>query len=167
MKRLSATLLALALAGSGCSQTQARAAYVRDQMKALTFPSSCEALWAEGLKLLAQQGFELVGRDRAVAGQAEQSGLATFMSAGSATSLDAGGVLEASTDWNGQRFRYRIRGTPEGPNGCRIQITGIQQDRTSMDLSEWRDHDMELLLLARVAPPEAARIEDGADRAAR
>ena len=42
-------------------------------MRDYRFPVSCEALWVDALKVVASQGFELVGSDRELAGQ-EQAG---------------------------------------------------------------------------------------------
>jgi hypothetical protein len=171
MNRARAFLLAAAAAATaGCAgmkAQQARASYVRDAMRAATFPASCKDLWPQVLRTLAAQGFDLVGNDRAVAGQADQGAVSRFLSRGFQTTMGDGGVLEVGTDANREMLRMEVRGVPAGAEGCRITAKAFQGDAAQNPEREWRDYDLELAVLARVAPAEADRIERGAEAAAR
>jgi len=167
-KRTPWTLAIVAgLAAAGCSTLTAggaRPAYVRDAMRDYRFPVACEALWVDALKVVASQGYELVGSDRELAGQEKQGIITNALNAGHATTKDDRGVYEAETDFDSARERFQIRGTPAGKDGCMLVITGIKQDRADMTEVRFRDYDQELLVLSRVAPAEAARIAETADK---
>jgi hypothetical protein len=163
-----AVVVGLALAGcSSLSAGGARAASVRDSMRDYRFPVACEALWVDALKVVASQGFELVGSDRELAGQDKQGAITNLLNAGHSTTKDDKGVYEAESDFDNARLRYQIRGTPAGPDGCFLVITGIRQDRANWEEARHREYDQELLVLSRVAPAEAARISDLADAKAK
>jgi len=167
-KRTPRTLaIIVGLATAGCSTLTAggaRPAYVRDSMRDYRFPVACEALWADALKVVASQGYELVGSDRELAGQDKQGFITNALNAGHSTTKDDRGVYEAESDFDSARERFQIRGTPAGKDGCMLVITGIKQDRSNMSESRFRDYDQELLVLSRVAPAEAARIAEVADK---
>jgi hypothetical protein len=155
------------LAAAGCSTLTAggaRPAYVRDSMRDYRFPVSCEALWVDALKVVASQGFELVGSDREAVGHEKQGFISNVLNAGHSTTKDDKGVYESETDFDSARLRFQIRGTPAGKDGCMLVITGIQQDRANQTEIRFRDYDQELLVLSRVAPAEAARIAEAADK---
>jgi hypothetical protein len=166
--RIHWTLAAIVgLAAAGCSTFTAggaRPAYVRDAMRDYRFPVACEALWVDALKVVASQGFDLVGTDRELAGQEKQGFITNVLNAGHATTKDDKGVYESESDFDNARLRFQIRGTPAGKDGCMLVITGIQQDRANQTESRFRDYDQELLVLSRVAPAEAARIAEAADK---
>jgi hypothetical protein len=160
-----ATIVGLAAAGCATlTAGSARGAYVRDSMRDYRFPAACEDLWADALKVVASQGYELVGSDRLMAGQDKQGFITNALNAGHSTTKDDNGVLEAESDFDSARERFQIRGTPAGKDGCKLVITGIRQDRSDMSESRYRDYDQELLVLSRVAPAEAAKIADAADK---
>jgi len=157
-------------AAAGCASFVAggaRPAAVRESMRDYRFPVACEELWVDALKVVASQGFELVGTDRELAGQDKQGLIGNVLNAGHSSTRDDRGVFEAESDFNSARLRFQIRGTPAGKDGCFLTITGIQQDRGSMEEARHRDYEQELLVLSRVAPAEGARIAEAADKAAR
>ncbi len=157
-----------ALALAGCSHLTAggaREAHVRDAMRNYRFPVACETLWADGLKMLAQDGFQLVGTDRQIAGQEKQGFITNFLNAGHATTKDDRGVYESETDNNNTYLRFVLKGTPAGKDGCFVNVIGIQSDKVNGTENRFRDYDKELYLLSVVAPAEAMRISDEADRA--
>jgi len=166
--RIPWTLAAIiGLAGAGCATLTAggaRPASVRDSMRDYRFPVACEELWVDALKVVASQDFDLVGTDRELAGQEKQGFITNVLNAGHSTTKDDRGVYESETDFNSVRLRFQIRGTPAGKDGCMLVITGIKQDRTDMSEIRFRDYDQELLVLSRVAPAEAARIAEEADK---
>ena len=163
----SALATIVGLAAAGCSTLIAGGAgpaSVRDSMRDYRFPVACEALWVDALRVVASQGFELVGTDRELAGQEKQGVITNALNAGHSTTKDDRGVYETETDFNNARERFQIRGTPAGKDGCMVVITEIKQDRANMSETRFRDYDQELLVLSRVAPAEAARIVDVADK---
>ncbi len=167
-KRTPWTLAIVAgLAAAGCSTLTAGGAgpaYVRDSMRDYRFPVACEALWVDALRVVASQGFELVGSDRELVGHEKQGFITNVLNAGHSTTKDDRGVYESETDFDSARLRFQIRGTPAGKDGCMLVITGIKQDRNDMTEVRFRDYDQELLVLSRVAPAEAARIAEAADK---
>jgi hypothetical protein len=163
-------LSALLLASAGCAglrAQQARESHVKAAMKAEIFPASCIDLWPQVLRTLAAHEFDLVGNDREVAGQSEQGAVTRFLSRGHQTTRNEAGVLEVGTDANRDLLRMVVRGTPAGSSGCRVTATAYQGDAANNPEREWRDYDVELDVLARVAPGEAAQIHRDADAAAR
>jgi hypothetical protein len=166
--RLWTVAAAVLLVASGCKSFTAGGAgpaYVRDTMREYRFPKACEVLWVDALKVIAEQGFGLVGSDRELAGQEKQGVITNFLNRGHATTRDDDGVFEAESDANGQGFRYLVKGKPAGPDGCFVQFYGIQDDRANSTELRHRDYDQELLLLARIDPAAAARILEAADKA--
>jgi hypothetical protein len=156
------------LAASGCKSWTAGGAgpaYVRDAMREYRFPRACEALWVDALKVVAADGFGLVGTDRELAGQEKQGVISNFLNRGHATTRDDDGVFEAESDANGQGLRFLVKGKPAGTDGCFVQYLAIKDDRANATESRHRDYDKELELLSRIDPPAAARIMDAADKA--
>lgn len=167
-RRFGMLALAVMLAATGCKSMTAGGAvpaYVRDAMRDYRFPRACEALWVDALKVIAAQGFGLVGNDRELAGQDKQGVITNFLNRGHATTRDDDGVFEAESDANGQGFRFLVRGRPAGPDGCFVQYFGIQDDRANSTENRHRDYDQELVLLARIDPSAAAKILEDADKA--
>jgi hypothetical protein len=157
-----------ALAASGCKSLTAGGAgpaSVRDAMREYRFPRACEALWVDGLKVIAADGFGLVGTDRELVGQEKQGVITSFLNRGHATTRDDDGVFEAESDANGQGLRLLVKGKPAGVDGCFVQYVAIKDDRANSTESRHRDYDKELELLSRIDPPAAARIMDAADKA--
>jgi hypothetical protein len=155
------------LAAAGCSTLTAGGAgpaYVRDEMRDYRFPVACEVLWVDALRVVASQGYELVGSDRELVGHEKQGFITNVLNAGHSTTRDDRGVYESESDFDSARLRFQIRGTPAGKDGCMLVITGIKQDRADMTEVRFRDYDQELLVLSRVAPAEAARIAETADK---
>ena len=163
-----AVAAAVLLTATGCSKFTAGGAgpaYVRDTMREYRFPKACEVLWVDALKVIAEQGFGLVGNDRELAGQEKQGVITSFLSRGHATTRDDDGVFEAVSDSSGQGLRFLVTGRPAGADGCFVQYFSIQEDRANSSEARHRDYDQELLLLARVDPAAAARVLEAADKA--
>ncbi|HQR30979.1 MAG TPA: hypothetical protein PLL32_11260 [Anaeromyxobacteraceae bacterium] len=167
---LPAALLAfLAVASSGgCASIRATAERDRileTQVAPFVYACGCGGIWAEVLKEIAAQGFSLVGKDRAVAGQPPQSGLADFFSQGFQTRESADGGIEVSSDWNRSWVRLRASGTAV-PGGCTVAFTRDSRAVLDDPGSVTSDSDLEasLGLLRRVDPAAAARGEAGMPR---
>jgi len=159
-------LTVAALWSAGCSTLAPRRAYLAKELDTYSFPTSCQSLWTEALKILAEHGCQLVGADRVRAGQENRSAFGNFFAYGHASTEDARGVIEAETDFVKQ-IRYRVRGVPEGGDHCFVTYTAMQEANAAAAVGltdDWRDYEMELLLLSRVSPADAARIEGGAPK---
>jgi hypothetical protein len=167
----SATLLALVvLPLAGCTASRlavARDDYIRKELSTWVYPQNCNTLWPDVLRLLAAEGFALVGADRAVAGQQAESGIATFFSKGFQTRQSYDGGLVVATDWSRDWVRYRAEGTVVG-SGCNVRFTRDSQPDVDDpgQLVSSTDWDMALALLRRVDPAGAARVEAGIPKTA-
>jgi hypothetical protein len=160
--------VAVLVASSACSKTIAGGAgpaYVRDTMRDYRFPRACDALWVDALKIIAADGFGLVGTDRELTGQEKQGVITNFLNRGHSTTRDDDGIYEAESDANGQALRFLVKGRPAGADGCFVQYYAIQDDRVNATEARHRDFDKELQLLSRIDPAAAARILDAADNA--
>lgn len=158
-----ATILLSALVGCASMRAaEARDAYMKESMGSYTYRQSCGALWPDVLKLLASQGYALVGADRTVGGEPPQSAAGNFFSEGFQTKETYTGGLVVATDWNQKWVRYRAEGIVVG-GGCRVVFTREAQPDTDdpSKTTSSTDWDMAFSLLRRVDPAEAKRIEAG------
>lgn len=122
---------------AACSMTaQARRdARLRADLDAHVFHLPLRVVWPVALHLLADHGYQLVGRDRLVVGAPP---------AGRFKRLTAG---------------YRLEGSEIGGKSCRLVFIAIRRTGLSPAEERSRDLDMELELARRVEPDEAARIQ--------
>jgi hypothetical protein len=156
------------LAGAGCTVT--REASARDAPPGdagdHVFPRSCPSLWPEVLRLLASKEFQLVGDDRAAAGQPPRSGMANFFSLGFQTQDLHDGRLIVATDWNAASVRYQASGTAVPPAGCVVVFTrdsDVAGDDSSK-VESWTDWQLALELLERVDARASTPVGPGAPR---
>ncbi len=131
------------------------------RLDAYRYPKPLDEVWPAALRLLADRGFPLSGKDREVVGSAPQGAWDRFFSDGFGTRVfgpdDAGRVAE--TGWNKQRLRYRVEGLPVGAGGCQIRFISIKGRMEDPAVEErFRDPEMELDLLSRLDPESADRI---------
>jgi len=165
--RIEFVLLTVAALGfAGCATLAPRRTYLASQLDSFSFPASCESLWTEALKVLAEHDCELVGADRTRAGQEERSAMGNFIAFGHASTTGYQGVIEAETDYVHQ-IRYRARGVPDGADRCFVTYTEMRKANEAMQVGltdDARDYELELVLLSRVSPKDAARIEGGAPK---
>jgi hypothetical protein len=160
---LTATLFGCA----GLGPARARETYLRQQLDDLEYAKPIGEVWPDVLRLLAERGYSLVGRDREKAGLPEQGFLGRLVSAGFETQQLGEEGRAVETDWDRHRLRYRVEGRCAGGR-CRIEFTSIKQDEMDPARDQrWRDREMELDLLRRVDPEAAARIEAGAEEVAK
>jgi hypothetical protein len=159
------------LATAGCASVRLAATrddYLRQSLGSFVYDMNCQSLWPEVIRLLASKGYQLVGVDRAVAGQQRQSALGNFFSEGYATRETYDGGLTVATGWDKAWVRYRAIGTVVPPGRCSVTFTRDSQPDTNdpgtmVSGSDW---DMALELLQRVDPAAAGRIEAGVPKAA-
>jgi hypothetical protein len=170
--RASALWLAAGLyvASGACASNaaaRARAEYLRREVGSLSCPRTLDEAWSEARRLLAERGYRLAGADAEAVGESG-SFLVSLFTPAKATRTDARGVRTLETGWR-LGVRYRLSGSADAP-GCHVTFTAIEEDRTEhgRDSAEppRRDLEMELELVRRLAPEDAARIEAGAPRAA-
>jgi hypothetical protein len=159
------------LATAGCASTRLAAArddYLRQSLGSFVYGMNCQSLWPEVIRLLASKGYQLVGIDRAVAGQPPQSALGNFFSEGFATRETYDGGLTVATSWDQAWVRYRATGIVVPPGRCSVTFTRDSQPDTDDPgkSASWLDWEMALELLQRVDPAAAGRIEAGMPRAA-
>jgi hypothetical protein len=121
--------------------------------------------WDEARRLLDERGYELAGADARAVGKAPGVGSyvgpfgSLFTPAKQTKEEGANRVLE--TGWRGGQ-RYRLEGAPEA-TGCHVAFLTVAEDPGQRGRDAWqaprRDASLELELLRRLAPEEAARID--------
>ncbi len=155
-RRIAAASVVL-LSISGACATTRRDQRLRDQLDAHQFPKPLSEVWPEALRLLAERDYQLVGKDREIVGQGEDS--AGALARGFETREYSGGRRTAETRQNSAEIRYRVEGVTVGGGACRVYFFSLH--RTVPDYDKWshRDALMELALVQRVEPEVAERIE--------
>lgn len=161
-------LVPFGLALGGCASVrlaEARENHLQAQLAPWVYRQDCQTLWPDVLRLLAREGYSLVGDDRIVAGEPPQSGAANFFSEGFRTKQTYDGGLVVATDWNRAWVRYRAIGTVVD-GGCSVTFTRVSQPDTDDPgkTESGTDWDMALALLRKVDPAGAARVEAGMPR---
>jgi len=154
---------------AACASTKAaraRAEYLGRELDGLVCGKSIDHAWSEARRLLADRGYPLAGADAKAVGKRGNALVAIFAPA-RATRVSERGSRTLETGWS-HGLRYRLSGSPEAP-GCHVTFMAITEDLTEhrRDSSRrpYRDVDLELELVRRLAPEEAARIEAGARNA--
>jgi hypothetical protein len=149
---------------AGCSMaTQARhEARLDAQLQGYRFHQPLEAVWIAALHVLADRGYQLVGNDRVLVGQPPAGALNEVTGGGFETSRTGEHTRVMETMESGGRFqtgfRYRVEGSDAGGGTCRVVFIAIQRVKDSLDEHESRDADMELELVRRLDPADAARV---------
>jgi hypothetical protein len=164
------------LAGlSGCAGLAASRAAEARLAKALD-SARCERTldeaWAEARRLLAERGYPLSGADAQATGRTpgflERPGILGRLLSPARETHDEGARRVLETGWLQSR-RYRLAGAQDAP-GCHVAFLAIREDQSehARDALEppRRDLQLELELLRRLAPDEAARVEAATPAAA-
>lgn len=150
-----ASVLLLSIAGA-CATTR-RDQRLRDQLDAHQFPKPLSEVWPEALRLLAERDYQLVGKDREIAGQRGDEG--TPLNRGFETRQYSDGRRAAETRPNSAEIRYRVEGVPAGDGACRVYFFALHRAVAEYDKWSHRDALMELAFVQRVEPEVADRIE--------
>jgi hypothetical protein len=142
--------------------TQARRdAQLRHELDDARINQALTTVWPVALHLLAEHGFQLVGRDRLAVGAPSASPFKRFTGGGFETGrTDHGLVLETTSD--ASSVRYRAEGVDLGDETCRVTFIAIKRTGTSPSEERSRDLDLELELLRRLDPEQAKRIVQAA-----
>ncbi|HUK66659.1 MAG TPA: hypothetical protein VLV17_07495 [Anaeromyxobacteraceae bacterium] len=170
--------LGLLAATAGCASVRAqhaRTVELEKQLKDYRFEKPLDEVWQQARLVLAAAGFRLVGTDAAAVGQENLNAVQRIFSPAHETAPGQGenGPLEKigllkpekdassrqflDTEWNQYFERYHLDGMSDG-DGCRIAFIHIKGDFDHYDKAS-RDWEMELDVIRRLDPDEAARIE--------
>jgi len=154
---------------AACASTRvarARAEYLGRELDRLECGRSLDEAWTEARRMLGDRGYPLAGADAKAVGKSANPLVAIFTPA-RATRAGERGSRTLETGWV-RGLRYHLSGSPGG-SGCHVTFTAIAEDLTEhgRDSSQRprRDLELELELVRRLAPEEAARIEAGAPHA--
>lgn len=141
-------LLTALVVATGCAALRAGAAkssYIEDQTRHHVYGQPIAQVWPGVRQLLFERGYE--ARDNDVAGSFAVETAPSFSPDGK-TRLD-----------------YLVLGTKISEASCRVEFTKREAGPTST--TSHRDLDLEWLLLQRIDPQSAARIESEANQVAR
>lgn len=153
---------------SGCASLAASRAGEARLLRELTSARcerSLDEAWAEARRVLADRGYPLAAADARAAGREpgllERAGsLGKLLSPARETRQEGGERLLETGRLD--RRRYRLVGAPEAP-GCHVAFLAVREDPYERHRDAWeaprRDPQLELELLHRLAPEEAARVE--------
>lgn len=158
--------LAVWLVSLAACASMSRTAALRNAMATEQIRQPLETVWPNALRLLQERDFPLIGKDRVVAGGAEQSGWTKIFSWGFETRRSPDGRMIAETDYDNRRLRYRVEGIPSS-DGCRIIFTAIQGSVDTPDEQTRVDAALGLELMRRVDADAAARVDANVEAAAR
>jgi len=160
MTRTRSLALAL-LVLTGCAAARAeqvRQRALRQKLDARALPAPLEQTWPAALKVLAEAGYPLVGKDRETAGQPAQGSALDLFSRGFSTRVVGKDERAAATGMGPDRTRYQIAGAP-APGGSRVLFNRIYENPTEpSERREERDIDMELALWRKVDAQGAAAL---------
>jgi hypothetical protein len=134
-----------------------RASRLRHELDDHRFRKPLAEVWPAVLHLLADRQYELVGKDRAAAGQREYS---SFLQRGFETRDYPDGRRVLETMVNAEGIRYRVEGTAAGEGGCRVVFFALPRSLRDYEKWNYRDFQMEMDLVWRVEPEVAGRIEE-------
>ncbi len=153
-------LAALAVLGAACASLTAserRDERLRAALDAHAIHRPLASVWPAALRLLAERGHQLVGRDRARVGQDPAPLFRRLTGSGFATTpVKDGLVLETMEDQH--LVRYRVEGLERGGAACQVRFVAIRRTESSPSEERSRDLELELELVGRVAPEEAERL---------
>lgn len=168
---LPVALALLALAAAGCAGVRAQAA-AEARLEAALDGAACGATldqaWDEARRLLGERGYPMAGPDAKAAGfetgilerAGDKGGALGKMLTKARETHQEGGDRVLETAWF-QHRRYRLVGAAAAP-ACHVTFLAIREDPHELNRDAWeaprRDPGLELELLRRLAPEEAARI---------
>jgi len=178
MRRLAALAagVVLVLASSGCATAaKVRKERLQRDLEDFSFPQPLDDVWQEARRLLAERDYPLARKDAEAVGQKPMNWTESFLSPARETGpATEGGLLQRlgavkarpvssaaqalDTGWNRYAERYHLEGWSQA-GGSRVRFTRLKQDRTDRQSEEVRDLELELALVHRLDPADAARIE--------
>lgn len=135
-----------------------RESQLRRELNGYQLPRPLAEMWPEALRVLSDRGVQLVGRDRAVAGQPEQNSRGQLLDQGFETRDEGGGRWVAESSADGERRRYHVQGTDLGHGTSIVRYVSLQAHPGDPAEAEARAIELELALVQRVDPTSAARM---------
>jgi len=162
-------MLLTGLAGcAGLAAARAAEARLASALDSARCERTLDEAWAEARRLLAERGYPLSGADAQATGRAPgflgQPGILGRLLSPARETHDEGARRVLETGWL-QGRRYRLTGAEDAP-GCHLTFLAIREDAGQHARDVWetprRDLQLELELLRRLAPDEAARVEAAA-----
>jgi len=139
-----------------CATTK-RASRLRHELDEHQIQKPLPEVWPAALRLLADRRYDLVGKDRVMAGQREYS---NFLRGGYETREYSDKRRATETMLNSEAVRYRVEGTDIGGQSCRVVFFALPRNAKEYDKWNYRDVQMEMDLVWRVEPEAAGRIEE-------
>ncbi len=164
--RVALAIFVLSAACSSLTGEARRESWLREELDRHEFSQPLTRIWPLAMRVVVDHRFQLVGRDRVVVGEQEQSAWKRVTGGGFQTRRmgEHGLVLESRE--NASRVRVRLEGTDTGGGRCRATFTAIRRTGDAPSEERSRDVDLELELIRLVEPDEALRIRRAADIAA-
>ena len=166
MRTLALGAIVLVMTGCSMTATAKREARLRQELDAHRIEKPLPAVWPWVLRLLADQGYQLVGRDRAIVNAPSAARWKQLTAGGFETRRsELGLVLE--TMESSSSTRYRAEGRPSDGTSCRVTFTSIRRTGGSPSEERSRDLGLELELVRRLDPDAGRRIEESVATAAK
>jgi hypothetical protein len=154
----SAALLALVVLSCASVSGMKREGQLRRELNAYQLPRPLAAVWPDALRVLSERGVQLVGHDRVIVGQPEQSAFGQMLAKGFETRDLGGGRWVAESNPDGTKLRYRVEGTDLGKGKSLVRYVAVQGRGDDPAEDESRVIELELALVQRVDPAGAERM---------
>ena len=162
--RWSAVLVAALVAACSMATQARRDTRLRAELDTHQIHKPLREVWPAALRLLADRGYQLVGRDRLVVGEPPAFRLKHLTAGGFETGrTDHGLAMESMAD--ASATRYHVEGQDIGGTACRVTFVAVRRTGDSPSEERSRDLDLELELIRRLEPDAASRIASAADAA--
>lgn len=156
-----AAIFTLLMACSLTAQAR-RDTQLRRELDAARINQPLATVWPVVLHLLADHGYQLVGRDRVAVGAPAAAPYKRYTAGGFETArADHGLVLETMADASARS--YRAEGSVIDGKSCRVTFIAIRRTGSSPSEERSRDLELEVELVQRLDPEQAKRIVQAAD----
>ena len=152
-----AAAFALLLSFTCSCASMKRDSRLRDELDKHEIQKPLSEVWPAAIRLLAEQQFDLVGNDRAVAGQPSDS---SFLRRGFETREYSDHRRALETMNNAAGLRYRVEGVDIGGRASRVHFFALRRGDPEYDKWKSRDIQMELALVREVEPEAADRMDE-------
>jgi hypothetical protein len=154
-------VMCFALLAAGCASLgaqRAREKRLKPHLTAFRFVQPVDDVWQEGRRLLAERGYPLAPPDALAVGQKPMGWVERITSPARATSEQGASQRSLDTGWTTARARYHMEGRRDA-GGWRVTFTRLTEDFSDRQPTSTADLELELALVRRLDPAEAARIE--------
>lgn len=158
----SAPVVLLLASSFGCAALsgQGRATAVKAQLDAYRFQKPIDEVWPVAIRMLANKGWEPIGKDRELIGMAKDGAWSKILK-GYETRTYGDGTRELQTKEDPTWLRYHLEGADKGNGTCEVRISSLQRHaEPSKGEDKWRDLQLELELVEMIDAEAAAKIVD-------